>query len=171
MRAFLPRYALLIVMSVVTPATAGIVDTPLPLLKGQKALHVFTVPGVTHENGIGLGTVFMCASTERTKPVTIAVEIFDHGGGLLNDTSVDGSVVLQPASTLTLETRLSGSSVIAFLEDGHVVLTGASDHGTARILATSKNIVCTALIASLAGSPPTVMASLPVIAKAKQRGD
>jgi hypothetical protein len=65
-------HAMIMTLSLTTPATAGIVDTPLPLLDGQKAFHVFTVPGVTHLNA--LGTVFICASTEKTKPDTIGIE-------------------------------------------------------------------------------------------------
>lgn len=50
-------------------------------------------------------------------------------------------------------------------------LDNFAQHGTARILATSKNIVCSALIVGLSGNPPAAMASPSVVAKTKQKGD
>jgi hypothetical protein len=41
--------------------------------------------------------------------------------------------------------------------------------GSARILATSKKIVCTAFLADPSGTPPVSMGSLTIIAKTKQK--
>ena len=43
--------ATFIVALLTAPAVAGFVDSPLPLLGGQKTKHVFSVPGVTSDVG------------------------------------------------------------------------------------------------------------------------
>jgi hypothetical protein len=58
----------------------------------------------------------------------------------------------------------------AFIASGFVFLSAIANQGSARILATSRTIVCTALVAS-DGAPPVSMVSLPVIEKTKQHGD
>ena len=49
-------------------------------------------------------------------------------------------------------------------------LGGFFSKGSARILATSKKLACTAFIADAGNAPPTSMAHLDMIAKLKQKG-
>lgn len=170
MRCLRLSYVLCSALAVTPPALAGVADTPLPLLAGKKAMHVFTVPGVTHTGG--LGTVFMCASTEKANPVTIGIEVFDYNGILLNElTPASDSGPLAPGRTYTFATFFNGGYVAAFSTNNLVALESDANHATARILATSPSIVCAALIVEVTGVPPTSMASLPVIAKLKQDGN
>jgi len=58
------------------PASAGIADSPLPILTpGATSYHLYSVPGVTHSGG--LDTVFACTSTD-TAPMQVGVEIFGN---------------------------------------------------------------------------------------------
>ena len=158
-------HILTIAVAMTTPARAGIIDTPLPQLNGQKAVHVFTVPGVTAVPTVG--TVFMCASTEKTKDVTLGIEIFDFNGQQLNTVT---TALIPVGNTLTLVTNNTGNAPDAFQPDVVIPLMQTANHGAARIVATSKNVVCTALLVG-DGFPPVSMASLPVLAKTKQKGD
>lgn len=48
-------------------------------------------------------------------------------------------------------------------------LTDTTTQGSARILSTSKKLMCTAYRADYANSPPTSMVQLTIIAKTKQK--
>ena len=66
-------------------AVAGIADSPVPLLMGQKAQVLYSVPGII--NAGSLGTYVSCTSTAKT-PSIVAVEVFQNSGGAaLNDAS------------------------------------------------------------------------------------
>jgi hypothetical protein len=152
------------------PAAAGsIADAPPPLLNGTtKAKVIYSVTGVTDSGSRNLATLFHCTSTERTggKPITVGVEVFDVDGTLKNDVRVgQGVVSVQPGHTATIGTR----STASFGETAH--LRGLSvRQGSARILATSKRIICGAMIVNDELTPPTSMVSLPVFKKMKQSG-
>ena len=61
------------------PARAGIADSPLPVLvAGQATLHLYSVPGIRGDGG--LGSFFSCTSTD-TAPMQVGVEIFGSAGG------------------------------------------------------------------------------------------
>ena len=152
-------------------AFAGIVDSPISFFPdGTRATHRFSVPGVIANQG-GLQTVFMCTSMERTRLINIGVEVFDTlSGAPLNDISAgNGHQVLNPGQTMTLETNNSVSAT--FTSAGLSLGGGLAGQGSARIVSTSGNIICTAIIMSQAGTPPTSMAPLTVIKKRKQKGD
>ena len=48
---------------------------------------------------------------------------------------------------------------------------GSISKGSARILATSKKVACTAFVADFANDPPTSAWQLNILAKTKQKGD
>src|SRR5439155_20695739 len=114
---------------------AGIADSPLPVLvAGQTTLHLYSVPGVI-DNPAAMGTFFASTSTD-TVPMQVGVEIFgEAGGGPCNDAAATSASV--PAgATVTFGTRTAVWN--------SVVDVGRCFNGSARILATSKKLVCTA---------------------------
>lgn len=145
-------------------ALAGIADSPLPvLLAGKSTLHLYSVPGVVN-NGV-FATVFACTSTD-TASMQVGVEVFsDFGGGPAND-AVATSLSVAPGSTVNFRTAsffwLGGLS--------WVLSPGPIETGSARILSTSKKLVCTAFVADPA-YPPTTSWQLTIVKQKKQKGD
>ena len=154
------RMAALFLMSqmVATSARAGVVDSPLPAPFTQ---HVFTVPGVMD---FFMGTFFSCTNLDAAA-VTIGVEIFPPAGGLLSvNDPVATSLIVGPGATV-----IFGTSSAAGISIDSNLLAPAISKGSARILATSKKIACTAYIADTANVPPTSAWQLTIIAKTKQK--
>jgi hypothetical protein len=143
-------------------AWAGIADSPLPVLvAGKTTLHLYSVPGVNA--GGGLGTFFSCTSTD-TATMQVGVELFGSaGGGALND-AVATSLSLGPGATRTFGTAFAVDLVV-----NSNLGTGALANGSARILATSKKLICTAFVADDGNAPPTTGWQLTIIAKLKQK--
>jgi hypothetical protein len=148
------------------PIQAGIGDKDLPLLAGRKPKLLYTVVGV--RDGASLATVFFCTSTERSGGATIqlGIEVFQWSGALLNDVTAGfGRISISPGQTWTLTTR----NVLGFTDD-NLLSTGPVDQGSARIFASSKNIICSAMIVDAINAPPTSMVMLPVFRTTKQKG-
>lgn len=169
--------ALAFCLTLTMPALAGIADSPLPVLEaGKPTFHLYSVPGV--RGGASLGTFFSCTSTD-TVPMKVAVELFHPVLGVLND-AVATSFPFSPGYSATLATDIplpcysTGSSLCpsSFPND---LLTGSGFGGpfagSARILATSKRLVCTVFLADIFSEPPTSMVHLNIVAKTKQKGD
>ncbi len=155
--------ATIILTLLVAPAArAGIADSPLPVLvAGQTTLFLYSVPGVVH--GGGLGTFFSCTSTD-TSPMQVGVEVFGFAGGAAVNDAAATSLTVAPGATVKFGTGLAaGFTVNSDLGEG-----GASN-GSARILSTSKKLICTVFIADAASAPPTSMVQLTIIAKLKQK--
>jgi hypothetical protein len=149
------------------PARAGVVDSPIPVIPTVgKLKHVYTVTGVS--DGGDLGTAFICTNLDRQN-VFIAVEIFaSGGGGPLNDVTADvGTVLPSPGQTSTIELQ----QILSFFEDELMDMLPQVKHGSARILATSTKILCTAALVEKFTEPAVSMMKLPVIRKTKQQGD
>ena len=163
--SFVVAVGLLVCTASVAPA--GVIDSPVPLVNGQKVKTVFIVPGVTA--GIAdIETQFLCTSLD-SKSAILAIEVFDDvGGGPLNDVTAGNGVdsAVDPGQTTTLETN----NIASFQSDDHIDAVNANS-GSARILSTSTKITCTALLVGGASAgTPTSMASLQVIKKS-QKGD
>jgi hypothetical protein len=143
-------------------ALAGVADTPLPVLEaGKTTYHVYSVPGVIQT--LSLGTFFSCTSLEKTATMRVGVEAFAGPGGLPVNDAVATSLAIQPGGTVTFGTNTAvGFSVTS---DLGIFQT----QGSARILSTSKKLMCTAYRADYANSPPTSMVQLTIIAKTKQK--
>ena len=139
------------------PAHAGIADTPLPVLQaGATTLFLYSVPGVI-ANG-ALESFFSCTSTDSTA-MQVGVELFGPpGGGPFNDAAAT-SLSVAPGATVIFGTSAAVSTNLG----------GGFSKGSARILATSKKLVCTAFLADPSNAPPTSMAQLTIIAKLKQK--
>ena len=126
-----------------SPATAraSVLDPP-PLLQGEKALALFSVSGVVTAGG--LGTYFSCTSTS-TVPIRVSVEVFNETpGSTINDPSAV-SVSVAPGNTVMFATQNESASFCSaqLLTPSPVFLP----LGSARILSTSKSLVCTAFLA------------------------
>jgi hypothetical protein len=158
--------AALVLTPIAGPARAGLLD-PIPVVNGHKLKTIYTVTGVTAGTG-GLETVFFCTSVDK-KEVLVAIQIFDYDNALLNDvTTADNGVdTIEPGESSSMETN----SVAAIDEDVTITPTDDANHGSARILASSSKIICSAHLISATGTPPTSMTTLPVFKKTKQKGN
>jgi hypothetical protein len=160
----LTRYTLAVAAGLLTAAEAGagIADTPLPvLLAGAPTLHLYSVPNVIRSSG--LSTFFGCTSTD-TAAVQVGVELFSSGGGAPVNDAVATSLSVAPGATVTFGTGAAvGISISSSLGGGPM------SKGSARILATSKKLVCTAWVADDGNAPPTSSWQLTIIAKVKQK--
>ena len=156
------RRALVLSLVLATRAFAGVVDSPLPVLSaGQTTYHLFTVPGAI--SGGGLATFFSCTSLD-TATMQVGVELFaSPGGAPSNDAAATSLSVAQGA------TVMFGTSAAAGLSISSSLGGGSMSKGSARILATSKKLACTAFLADVSNAPPTSMTYLTIIAKTKQK--
>jgi hypothetical protein len=150
-------------------ASAGVVDSPVPSISGLGSTRVlYIVPGVIKNNG--LETAFMCTSLDSAV-AAVAVEVFaPEGGGALNDTSTgtaNGTLSIVPGETVTISTGTS----VGLHEDTSIVNLGNVKNGSARVLATSTRLVCTAILVEKSGTTPATVAALKVFARRKQNGD
>jgi len=163
MRTTLTTLALAALVTGAVPAVAGIVDTPLPVLQaGVTTQFLYSVPGVV--SGGTLRTYFSCTSADpATQQVGVEV-FFNAGGGPCNDAAAT-SVSVAPGATVTFGTGSSAQfSVTSDLGCGF-----GGPLGSARILSTSKKLVCTAFVADAANFPPQVAWQLTIVAKLKQK--
>lgn len=145
---------------------ATITDTPLPLLNGAtQARLVYTLTGVVDSTRIA--TSFHCSSTARSggDDILWGVEVFENGVVQNDVTAGVGVATLNPGDTDIINTR-SGPA----LNDGNGDLGGPEvQDGSARILATSPNIICTAFLVDT-NDPPAFITTLPVFRGARQSG-
>jgi len=163
-RSRLMLTAAALALTLTRPASAGIADSPLPtLVAGKTTNHVYSVAGVVSEPGIQ--TFFSCTSTD-TVPMQIGVELFPSpGGGPCNDATAS-SLTVNPGATVLFSSN-GGAAWIGIDSS----LGGCTSKGSARILSTSKKLVCTVYVADSANYPPTSMVYLTIVSKLKQRGE
>ena len=153
--------AVVLSLVVAASAVAGIADSPLPVLSvGVDTLHLYSVPGV-ESTGI-LGTFFSCTSTD-TAMMQVGVELFGSAGGAPDNDAAATSLSVAPGATVIFGT--TGAAGISISSD----LSGFMSKGSARILATSKKLVCTVFLADPGNAPPTSMAQLTIIKKLSQK--
>jgi len=146
---------------------AGVVDSPVPDLAGDPAKVLFYVSGVTKNNG--LETVFHCTSLDSSGSYEVGVEIFSELGGPPSNNAAGGDGVQSVAAGggVTIAT----GATAGFHEDEVIVTVPANIRGgSARIVSTSRRLMCQAFLMEELGSPPAVMTPLRVVAK-RQNGD
>ena len=162
MKSALSTLALAALVTRAVPSVAGIADTPLPVLQaGATTYHLYSVPGVMSTGG--LGTYFSCTSTDTTT-MQVGVEVFSSGGGAPVNDAVATSLTVAPGATVIFGTLGAvGISISSSLGSGPL------SKGSARILATSKKLACTAFVADPGNDPPTSGWQLTIIAKLKQK--
>jgi hypothetical protein len=148
-------------------ASAGVLDSPVPLLGGQKTSIAYAVTGVI--NGAGLGTLFSCTNTSSAA-MMVSVDLFvDAGGAPCNDSSAV-AVTIDPGATKMFSTQNNVQS--SFFST--VPLTAVDMFlalGSARIIATGKGLICSGMVADVYNSPPTSMIPLVMAARGKHKGD
>ncbi len=142
--------------------TAGIADSPLPVLQaGVTTLHLYSVPGVVN-NG-GMATAFSCTSAS-TASIRVGVEIFPANGGSPLNNAATSAVTLAAGGTV-----LFVSSPVAALGYDADLGLGTLTKGSARIISTSKSLICTAFALDATSAPPSGSWELTIIAKVKQK--
>ena len=161
---------LLIGLSAGTPsqATTVIADRPLPSLPGvtSPTKHVFSVNPVISFNGVT--TSFHCTSSEKTggKDIVWGVEMFLNDN-LVNDvTAGEGVMTLFPGQTGVISIHNSRT----FVENADLPGVVLDNRSSARILANSNKLTCTALMLNPDNDPSHFITSLPVIKKMSQKG-
>jgi len=147
--------------AVAAPALAGIADTPLPkLVLDVSTQHLYSVPDVV--NTATLGTYFSCTSTSSSS-MWVSVELFDGTGTVANSANLDEFHLGAGASVRFGTGFALGITTGAFLS-GSVFSTGS-----ARIVATSKSLICSVFVADRTNNPPAIIYPLTIIAKTKQK--
>ncbi len=165
--AIILRKLTIVVALILVPGVAagGVADTALPeLLPGAKTRHLFSVPGVTDITCFG--TYFSCTSLD-TSTMQVGVELFGGPGGILpaND-AVATSLSVAPGATVVFGTSTPADPGIGLQSNiGGAAIGSAS----ARVLATSKKLMCTVFITDRCNFPVTFMNHLTIIAKKKQK--
>jgi hypothetical protein len=144
------------------PAFAGIADSPLPVLvPGKKTLHLYSVLGVINSGSVQ--SFFSCTSTD-TATMQVAVEIFNEDGSSPSSPTSESFSLPQGAS-VTFRTGIGGGSAF---NANKLLFTNSSSFGSARILATSKKLACTAFLVDTS-QQPLFVAPITIIAKTKQK--
>lgn len=140
------------------------IDSPPPRLEGEKAKHLWTVPGV---QGPPLGTVFASTNTS-SKSARVGVEVFDINGGSANDPSTT-SREIAPSATVHFAT---GPVAALLFEVSLGIAPFAIDGGAARILATSVRIICSVyLVGDPDQDPLAGITALTIVKSTRQKGD
>ena len=163
------RSACLAISGAITlAATAGWaqqIGDKSPLLNGtEKAKLVLVATGLTSTFA---AAVFFCTSMEKGggNDITLGVEWWS-GTSFENDVTLgEGVVTVSPGDTVILATHDTAHF------QGETVIPGATgaSQGAARILATSKKIVCTAYSVDKDNNPPTFMTDVPLYVQGKQK--
>jgi hypothetical protein len=147
--------------------SAGVIDSPVPDLAGDPARVAYYVNGVTKNNG--LETVFMCTSLDSSGSYEVGVEIFSELGGPPSNNAGggDGVQTVAAGGSVTIGT----GNTVGFHEDEVILSVPANIRGgSARIISTSRRLMCNALVVEELGSPPATLAPLKTIVK-RQNGD
>ncbi len=155
-------------------AQAGPTDTPLPTFAdGKAALLVYIAPGVIKNNN--LETDFVCTNTD-TVARDIGIEVFDETGTLRNSVAAGSGAFLDVGPGRTVTAGTAGTAVLH--EDQTLTLNTAGNgvnilrNGSGRVVGTSKNISCTAVLVdklhtiqdpAVSSLPPPPFANLPLI--------
>ena len=145
----LPGVSLLgLVLAYGTWAQAGPNDTGLPTFSDSKAAqHVYTAVGVIKNND--METAFICTNLD-TVVVNIGVEVFNKLGFLVNNPATGTGIfqgngeVLNVAVGGTVTIVTSGTALLA--DDEQISVGQNLRNGSGRVVATSKNISCTAML-------------------------
>ncbi len=141
--------SLMAILPVASVAHAGVIDTPLPMFSdGKPSVKVYNAVGVIKGNN--LQTDFICTNIDSVT-VDIGVELFDETGALRNSIAADnGSFVnVTPGVTVTVGTGATAE----FHEDKTITFNASGNgadeliNGSARVVGTTKNIACSAIIA------------------------
>ena len=158
-------------LCLVAPARGGVTDTPLPTFSDGKAAQlVALLPGVIKKNQID--TDVICTNLAPAA-VDVGFEVFDQNGVRGNGVASGNGALLAvgPGRTVTIAT--GGTAVLH--EDAVITLEAPVTNlanGSGRVVATSKNIACTAVVAdklhtiqdpAVSSLPPPSLAEIQLI--------
>jgi hypothetical protein len=146
-------------------ANAGVLDSPLPTLGGVKTSLAFAASGVI--NAAGLATLFSCTNTS-SDPVSASVELFVDAGGSPCNTADDVDVELDPGESVMFSTQNNVQSSF-FSTQPLTAVDMFLSLGSARIVATGKGLLCTAMVADVYNSPPQSMSQIVLAVRGKQK--
>ena len=151
-----------------TTAVAGPTDTALPTFSdGGAAVHAYTAAGVVKNNDVE--TVFICTNVD-TVPINIGVEVFDKDGVLANSINAGNGASLAVAVGSTVSFGTSGTALLT--EDVRMMGLPNLKNGSGRVVATTKNVACTAIVLdelhavidpAFSNSPPPTAVNLPLV--------
>jgi hypothetical protein len=145
-------------MTCVAPAFAGVVDTALAPPFTQL---VYSVTGVRNLGPAPLATLFSCTSTAK-EPITVGVDVFNNAGGPPISPAIPLPVA--PGQTVVFATAPG----VSYVADQIMPVPGIAK-GSARIVSTSKSLICSAHVVDVAVNPPRTMSQLTIVAKTKQK--
>ena len=137
-------------------AGAGITDPPPAAMPNR----VFTTTGAIKTDK--LDTVIACTDVDSA-PVTLKAQFYDQDGTLLNGAGPNFSIM--PGGSIHFAT---GNLVGIPLS---VSFNVSEFYGSARLVATSKKLICTGYVVDNASDPPAVMRTLPMVRGLAQKGD
>jgi len=139
----------------------GLASVALPRFSnGMTATHSWIVPGVVKRGRVE--TNFFCTSL-ASGPVSLGVEVFGPDGDARNSVAEGNGAILDvmPGATVTIGT----TGTAAFLETTVIRLEGVAQ-GSARIVATSGDVLCSAALVESDVLPPVALTSLRVFGAA-----
>lgn len=163
------RCNVLILDNAVTPPTtvatlgegvrpgAGAVPSSIPLPQfapARPATHSVIVPGLVKRGRAE--TDVLCTSL-ATQNVDVGIQVFGPDGSLKNDVTAGNGAVLDVAPGATVTFGTTGS--LGLLESEVVTITGVAQ-GMVRIVTSSAQVACTAMVLDPAVTPPTSMTGL-----------
>ena len=156
------------------PVAAGPTDTPLPTFSDSRhAVSVYIAAGVIKNNN--LETDVVCTNVD-TVAVDIGLEVFDETGALRNSIAAGSGASLNVGVGKTVTVGTAGTAELH--EDQVITLNGAGNattvlrNGSGRVVATSRNIICTAVVVdklhtvqdpAVSSLPPPSLAQLQLI--------
>ena len=141
-------WLVLLLLGLCRPAAAGPTDTPLPTFSDSRAaVSVYIAAGVIKNNN--LETDVICTNLD-TVAVDIGLEVFDETGALRNSVAAGSGAFLNVGVGKTVTVGTAGTAELH--EDQVLTLNAAGNattvlrNGSGRVVATSKNLICTAVV-------------------------
>jgi hypothetical protein len=137
------------------PVLGSVLPMPLPRFSdNQQASYAAVFPGIIKR--LPMETSVFCTSL-ASQPMDVGVEIFAPNGTLLNDVANGNGAILNvlPGATVTIST----GGTAALLESAVISASGAAQ-GAARVVSTTGQLTCTAIVLDAGLALPTSMSSL-----------
>jgi hypothetical protein len=137
--------------------SAGAVPSSVPLPQfapARPATHSVIVPGLVKRGRAE--TDVLCTSL-ATQNVDVGIQVFGPDGSLQNDVAVGNGAILDVAPGASVTFGTTGS--LGLLESEVVAIAGVAQ-GMVRIISSSAQVACTAMVLDPAVTPPTSMTGL-----------
>jgi hypothetical protein len=160
-------------LSVAGAPTASAQDSvanPVPLLNGtERAKLLYSIPWVY--SNANVATCVTCTDTSKNSSGAgsyWAVEFFENGMVENDLTASEGVEFVDfggDTDTICTRNPASGPDAVTAGTDAENNIGGA-----ARVVATTKTLMCAAYTISVAGDPPTSITMLPMYRSSKQKG-